>query len=325
MGTNVITDTKVGNWDTSYGWGNHASAGYLTGITTQSIYELSNVNTTASPTNNQVLTWDSSNSYWSPADPQGGGSIGAFTFTGSVMDTNDSSSITVTPAMTLSSDLTVQNDLVVSNTVRANKLVSTAAGVPKFESTTNIELNAQGAVIIGSSQLRIKSFTTAERDALTASTGDIIYNTTLSKMQLRIGSNWKSIAITDDIPTNNNQLTNGAGYLTTATDIHTFTMTTNGSDYIFAQDSRYFPLAAENDPVLYVRRGETYHFINNTGGSHPFQIRTSNGGSAYNTGVTNNGAASGTIVWTVPMTAPSSVYYQCTVHSNMGNTINIVT
>ena len=30
MGTNTITDTKVGNWDTSYGWGNHAGAGYLT-------------------------------------------------------------------------------------------------------------------------------------------------------------------------------------------------------------------------------------------------------------------------------------------------------
>tara|TARA_B100001964_G_C14236954_1_gene602942 strand:+ start:128 stop:754 length:627 start_codon:yes stop_codon:yes gene_type:complete len=30
MGTNNITDTKVGEWDTVYGWGNHASAGYLT-------------------------------------------------------------------------------------------------------------------------------------------------------------------------------------------------------------------------------------------------------------------------------------------------------
>ena len=30
MGTNTITDTKVGNWDTAFGWGNHAGAGYLT-------------------------------------------------------------------------------------------------------------------------------------------------------------------------------------------------------------------------------------------------------------------------------------------------------
>ena len=30
MGNNVITDTKVGQWDTAYGWGDHGSAGYLT-------------------------------------------------------------------------------------------------------------------------------------------------------------------------------------------------------------------------------------------------------------------------------------------------------
>jgi hypothetical protein len=33
MGVNVITDPKVGQWDTAYGWGNHASAGYLTSFT----------------------------------------------------------------------------------------------------------------------------------------------------------------------------------------------------------------------------------------------------------------------------------------------------
>ncbi len=30
MGSNNITDTKVGQWDTAYGWGNHASSNYLT-------------------------------------------------------------------------------------------------------------------------------------------------------------------------------------------------------------------------------------------------------------------------------------------------------
>jgi hypothetical protein len=33
MGVNVITDTKVGQWDTAYSWGDHASAGYLTSET----------------------------------------------------------------------------------------------------------------------------------------------------------------------------------------------------------------------------------------------------------------------------------------------------
>jgi hypothetical protein len=30
MGTNVITDAKVGQWDTAYGWGDHSVEGYLT-------------------------------------------------------------------------------------------------------------------------------------------------------------------------------------------------------------------------------------------------------------------------------------------------------
>ena len=33
MGLNVITDTKVGQWDTAYGWGDHSLVGYLTSFT----------------------------------------------------------------------------------------------------------------------------------------------------------------------------------------------------------------------------------------------------------------------------------------------------
>ena len=33
MGVNIITDTKVGQWDTAYGWGDHSTAGYLTSFT----------------------------------------------------------------------------------------------------------------------------------------------------------------------------------------------------------------------------------------------------------------------------------------------------
>jgi len=33
MGVNTISDTKVGQWDTAYGWGNHDSAGYIKSFT----------------------------------------------------------------------------------------------------------------------------------------------------------------------------------------------------------------------------------------------------------------------------------------------------
>jgi len=107
--------------------------------------------------------------------------------------------------------------------------------------------------------------------------------------------------------------------------VHSFNVGNNGaSDYTFSDTANHWFPTSENDPVLYLRRGETYNFVVTAGGSHPFEIRTGSGGSAYNTGVTNNGTGSGTIVFKVPMSAPATLYYQCTNHSGMGNTINIV-
>ena len=79
-----------------------------------------------------------------------------------------------------------------------------------------------------------------------------------------------------------------------------------------------------NDPTLYLKRGEVYEFVNNSGGGHPFQIRVTNGGAAYNIGVTNNGSATGTIRFEVPYNAPDTLYYQCTNHSSMGGEIIIL-
>lgn len=102
----------------------------------------------------------------------------------------------------------------------------------------------------------------------------------------------------------------------------TWTLGANGtSDYTFTGPG--FPTTT-NDPVLYLTRGMTYYFFNNSGGSHPFEIRVSNGGAAYSTGVANNNASTGYIIFTVPMAAPATLYYQCSAHTNMGNAINIV-
>jgi len=105
---------------------------------------------------------------------------------------------------------------------------------------------------------------------------------------------------------------------------HTFDVSNAGaSAYTFSDAANHWFPSSENNPVLYLRRGETYVFDVNASG-HPFEIRVSNGGSAYNTGVTNNGAQNGQVEFKVPMGAPSTLYYQCTIHSGMGNTINVV-
>lgn len=79
------------------------------------------------------------------------------------------------------------------------------------------------------------------------------------------------------------------------------------------------------DPTLYVMRGMTYAFDNSVqGGAHPFRIQSTSGlsGSAYTDGQTGSGSS--VLYWTVPMDAPSTLYYQCTLHSLMNGTITVV-
>ena len=84
-------------------------------------------------------------------------------------------------------------------------------------------------------------------------------------------------------------------------------------------------IGAENDPTLYLTRGQKYKFINNMG-AHPFRIQSTPNGSAgseYNDGITNNNVSNGTLTWNVQFDSPRVLYYQCTAHSNMGGVIYI--
>lgn len=73
-------------------------------------------------------------------------------------------------------------------------------------------------------------------------------------------------------------------------------------------------------------RGNTYNLVINAS-SHPFWIQTVTGGyssgNLYSSGVTNNGAETGTITFVVPNNAPNTLYYVCQYHSSMQGTINI--
>ena len=107
----------------------------------------------------------------------------------------------------------------------------------------------------------------------------------------------------------------------------TWTLGANGStDYTFTGSGF---TSATNDPTLYLIRGQTYKFDNQTGG-HPFRIQSTvaqaGGGTAYNSGVTNNDASGGnTLTFVVPMNAPDKLYYQCTAHPAMTGTIHVIT
>ena len=126
--------------------------------------------------------------------------------------------------------------------------------------------------------------------------------------------------------------------IVTATSFQGNSTTGDGSDrgfttkyYITADGSSNYRFAGPgvlnttNDPTLYFHRGFTYILENSTGSGHPFELRVSAGGAAYNPGGSFlTGSINGTQVLTVPMDAPSSIVYQCTLHSGMLGTINFV-
>ena len=81
-----------------------------------------------------------------------------------------------------------------------------------------------------------------------------------------------------------------------------------------------------NNPTITVIRGKTYKFSVSASG-HLFYIKTatgSGGTNQYNDGVTNNGTGGGTIIWTVHLDAPSTLYYQCGNHAGMNGTIKVI-
>ena len=124
----------------------------------------------------------------------------------------------------------------------------------------------------------------------------------------------------------------------TATSFQGNSVTGDGSDrgfttkyYITANGSSAYRFAGpgslntDDNPTLYFHRGFTYILENSTGSSHPFELRTSQGGSAYAPGGSFlTGSTTGTQILTVPFDAPNTIYYQCTIHSGMVGTINIV-
>ena len=98
----------------------------------------------------------------------------------------------------------------------------------------------------------------------------------------------------------------------------------NAADFNVTTPGFYYAINGINaeNPTITLTRGVTYTFAVNTAEDHPFQI-VDNGFSEYNDGVVNNNISQGTITFAVPLDAPSSLQYICSLHF-FGGTINIV-
>jgi len=125
--------------------------------------------------------------------------------------------------------------------------------------------------------------------------------------------------------------TGGIGNTDTGTITFTITVASKSS-YDSGSSNAYYINGVER-PVLTLVEGKTYRFdqsdsSNGTGGAHPLRLSTTaNGthasGSEYTTGVTTYGTPGSSGAYTeitVASDAPT-LYYYCTNHSNMGNTV----
>jgi len=95
--------------------------------------------------------------------------------------------------VTMNSDLNVQNDLRVTNTSYANQFISTGTGSPLLDSASTITLSAPDGVIVNNGPFRLPNLTDAQRDALAAINGDMIYNTTSNRPEMYINGAWRII------------------------------------------------------------------------------------------------------------------------------------
>ena len=108
-----------------------------------------------------------------------------------------------------------------------------------------------------------------------------------------------------------------------------YTLTASGGKFYIAGGE--FSSATSN-PVLNLQRGSTYTFDYSdssiSSGSHVLgfssaDTNTNNSGAvAYTTGITDN-TVDKIITFVVPASAPDTLYYYCTAHNAMGNTMNI--
>src|SRR6056300_286529 len=93
----------------------------------------------------------------------------------------------------------------------------------------------------------------------------------------------------------------------------------------FNADSSSYLVDGNEEPTLTLVRGIEYTFNVNTP-NYNFYLKTNNttgSGDLFSTGVTNNGEDSGSIVFTIPQSAPGTLYYISEESSSLSGSIRI--
>ena len=160
--------------------------------------------------------------------------------------------------------------------------------------------------------------------ASSATTNAIVGTNTIIFNEMSIGTyNNITIKVTDNVGHDSNVLTVTEFSIEEVTVESTFTVTSSGSSsYLISENGVSL---SGNNPSISLQRGKYYVFNINASG-HPFNINTQNSTGTsylYSSGITGQGTQSGSLTFSVPQSAPNTLYYNCQYHSSMAGIINI--
>ena len=342
---------------TGKGYFAHAAAWVKLMDYNDGISALTDVDTTVNggPSDGQVLKWNAGNSAWEPAnDLQSGGGGGGTTqnlfetFTGDTGTTtasaaNDTLNIvggtniatamsgdTLTINMTGSLGAPDQNLFATLGADNATITATTTTDTLTFTGGTGISTNANaGAITFTNTSPNVVQNVL---QAISGDSGSYTANASDSSVTIAggtgittsVSSNTLTITNTVSLPSANTgqSLIQGASaYEAVASPTVSYAFTSDGTSQNYLVNGP--GLSNGSDATIYVYRGFTYRFDNQTGTGHPLALRVSAGGSSIS-GVT--GSVNDVQYWTVPQTlaAGTTYVYQCTIHGNMRGDIVVV-
>ena len=301
----------------------------------------------------QVLKWDGTNSYWYPANDEtasggGGGTTqnlfetinadSGTTTASAATDTltiaggtNISTSIagdTVTIAMTGSLGAPDQNVFTVIGTDNNSKTASSTTTTINFIGGTGVSTDVAGdnLTITNTSPNVVQNVI----QSISGDSGSYTSNSSTGGVEI-MGGNGVTTGVASNTLLINAELFMQGGFSVGENKALIFgsngieSVASGGMGWnIGANGSSAYRFtgpgvnSSTDNPTLYLYRGFTYRFANDTGASHPFAIRVSAGGAAVTDGVSGN--QEGVQYYTVPMSlsAGTTYKYQCTVVSHAG-------
>ena len=309
------------------------------------------------PSDGQVIKWNATNSAWEPAndDSSGGGGGGTTQnlFEGITADTGTTTASAPTDVLTVAGGTNITTSitgdtLTIDMSGALGDANQNAYGVIGSDSGSKTASSATATInVIGGTSISTAvsgDNLTVTNDApnivqevyktVTGDSGSTTAQLSTSSLAISGGTGLASVVTSNTVTLNADFYLSGGAmegdnivYNGTSWDpiespcLNLIVSATGNSAYRFAGSGVN---TTTDNPTIYVYRGFTYRFNNQTGAMHPFALRTTSGGGSVTDGV--SGSQEGVQLWTVPqsLAAGTTYVYQCTMHPAMVGNLTVV-